>query len=256
MNKNTTKVETKPMSLLSLILSFVALFVVSTLLFAPLQPQTRQVLIGLDFIICSIFLLQLSVDLIRSTDRVQFLKRHWIDFLASLPMIEPLRFARLFHILRVILVLRSGHYVIHQLLDNRRETTLASILLLLVVLLTVGSSMMLMIEGKAANANIQSGGDALWWALVTISTVGYGDHYPVTNGGKILASALIICGVGIFGMISGLITSFITSPTRRQARRSENKERLLHELVQQQQEILQRLERIEHNQESNKKSGS
>jgi voltage-gated potassium channel len=96
MNRDNTKDDTKPMSLLSLILSFMALFVISGLLFFPLKPETRQVLIGLDFLICSIFILQLSVDLIRSTNRVQFMKRHWIDFLASLPMIEPLRFARLF----------------------------------------------------------------------------------------------------------------------------------------------------------------
>ncbi|MDA0119096.1 potassium channel family protein [Vibrio sp. T11.5] len=245
MNRNDIKSDTKPMSLLSLILSFMALFVISGLLFFPLSAQTRQVFIGLDFIICSVFLLQLSIDLIRSTDRMQFMKRHWIDFLASIPMVEPLRFARLFHILRVILVIRSSNFLIKQLLVNRRETTLASILLLMVVLLTLGSSMMLFVEGKSPDANIQTGGDAMWWALVTISTVGYGDHFPVTDAGKILASGLIICGVGIFGMISGLITSLLTSPTEVQAKRSENKERLLLELVAKQDEILKRLDRLE-----------
>lgn len=248
MKRDTTKDDTKPMSLLSLILSFMALFVISGLLFFPLRPETRQVLIGLDFIICSIFILQLSVDMIRSTDRVQFLKRHWIDFLASIPMVEPLRYARIFHIMRVVLVIRSSRYIFSQLLNNRRETTLASILLLMVILLTVGSSMMLMIEGSSPDANIQSGGDALWWALVTISTVGYGDHYPVTDGGKFLAAGLIICGVGLFGMISGLITSLITSPNKVQTQRSENKERLLRELVEKQDQILKRLDQLEQQQ--------
>ncbi|MGY5540245.1 potassium channel family protein [Vibrio brasiliensis] len=250
MKRDITKDDTKPMSLLSLILSFMALFVISGLLFFPLAPETRQVFIGLDFIICSIFILQLSIDMIRATDRVQFLKRHWIDFLASIPMIEPLRFARIFHIMRVILVIRSSRYLLKQLLNNRRETTLASILLLMVVLLTVGSSMMLFIEGSDPDANIQTGGDALWWALVTISTVGYGDHYPVTNSGKLLASGLIICGVGLFGMITGLITSLITSPNKVQTKRSENKERLLVELVEKQDEILKRLDRLEQQQQS------
>ena len=75
MKKNDIKDDTKPMSLLSLILSFMALFVISGLLFFPLKPETRQVLIGLDFIICSIFMLQLTIDMIRATDRMQFLKR-------------------------------------------------------------------------------------------------------------------------------------------------------------------------------------
>ncbi len=131
MKKDNIKNETKPMGLLSLILSFFALIVISGLLFFPLSREMRHLFIGLDFLICSIFLLQLVVDLIRATDRVQFLKLHWIDFIASIPMIEPLRFARLFHILRIILVLRSGRNVPKQLQANRRETTIASILLLL-----------------------------------------------------------------------------------------------------------------------------
>ncbi|GAA5648007.1 MULTISPECIES: potassium channel family protein [Vibrio] len=245
MKKDDTKDVVKPLSLLSLILSIVSLFVISGLLFIPVDHDTRQVLIGLDFVICSIFLLQLTTDLIRAADRLQFLKRHWIDYLASIPMIEPLRFARIFHILRVIWVIRSGRFLMRQLVTNRRETTLASILLLIVVLLTIGSSMMLSLESAAPNANIHTAGDAIWWALVTISTVGYGDHYPVTDGGKILAGVLIVCGVGLFGMTSGLVSSLLTSPSRIQEQRSANKERMLHELLAQQSEILRRIHQLE-----------
>lgn len=184
MKKDIIKNDTKPMSLLSLILSFMALFVVSGLLFFPLQADTRQVLIGLDFIICSIFMLQLGIDLIRSKDRVTFMKQHWIDFIASIPMIEPLRYARLVQMLRVVLGIHSGRHLYSQLLSNRRETTFASIIFILIMLLTIGAILMVLIERKSPDANIQTGADALWWALVTISTVGYGDHYPVTNGGK------------------------------------------------------------------------
>lgn len=245
MKNNDIKDSTKPMGLLSLILSFMALFVISGLLFFPIDHETRQVLIGLDFIICSIFILQISIDLIRATDRRQFLRHHWIDFVASIPMVEPLRFARLFHILRVVLVLRSSKHILIQLKRNRRETTLASILLLMVVLITLGSSAMLFIEGKNPEANIQTGADALWWAFVTISTVGYGDHYPITTTGKLLAVLIIICGVGIFGMISGLITSILTAPTKQQDHRLKNKEKALEEVLDKQEQILNRLQSIE-----------
>ncbi|ROV61202.1 ion transporter [Vibrio ponticus] len=245
MKRNDNKDETKPMSLLSLILSFMALFVISALLFLPINSETRQILIGLDFVVCSIFLLQLTIDLIRAENRAGFMKKHWIDFIASVPMIEPLRFARIFHILRVILVIRSSRNIIKQLLSNRKETTIASILLLLVVLLTLGSSVMLFVEGHSPEANIKTGGDALWWALVTISTVGYGDHYPVTEVGKVVAAAIILSGVGLFGMISGLITSVITSPSKMQALKAEQKEKQMLVLLEQQQVILQRLEKLE-----------
>ncbi|WHP48918.1 potassium channel family protein [Vibrio parahaemolyticus] len=310
MKNNDIKDSTRPMGLLSLILSFMALFVISGLLFFPIDNETRQVLIGLDFIICSIFLLQLTIDLIRSTDRRSFIKLHWIDFVASIPMIEPLRFARIFHILRVVLVLRSSKFILHQLKEsifllqltidlirstdrrsfiklhwidfvasipmieplrfarifhilrvvlvlrsskfilhqlkeNRRETTVASILLLMVILITLGSTAMLFIEAKNPAANIRTGADALWWVFVTISTVGYGDHYPVTSGGKFLAVIIIVCGVGIFGMISGVITSILTAPTKQQDHRSKNKERMLEQLLEQQEQILERLTLIE-----------
>ncbi len=245
MKTNDSKDETKPMSLLSLILSFMALFVISALLFFPISLETRQILIGLDFFICSIFILQLSIDLIRASNKRSFLKNHWIDFVASLPMIEPLRFARIFHILRVILVIRSSRNNVKQILSNRKETTIASILLLMVVLLTLGSSLVLFAEGHSPDANITTGADALWWALVTISTVGYGDHYPVTDMGKILASVIIVCGVGLFGMISGLITSVITSPSKPQALKAQQKEQQMQVLLEQQQVILQRLEKLE-----------
>ena len=204
---DSTKDTPKPMSLLSLILSFLALFVISGLLFAPIDSESKQVLIGLDFIICSVFLLQLTIDLFRAENKTSYLKVHWIDFLASIPMIEPLRFARIFQILRVILVLRSSKRIFRELFRNRKETTLASIILLLVLLLTIGAGTILLLEHKQPGANITTGHDALWWAFVTISTVGYGDHYPVTNSGKLVASLVIICGVGVFGMISGLVTS-------------------------------------------------
>lgn len=241
MKKDDTKDDLKPMSLLSLILSFVSLFVISILLFFPLDQEMRQFLIGLDFIICSIFFLQLSIDLIRAADRKKYLKTHWIDYLASIPMIEALRFARLFHILRIILVIRSVSNVTSQLKTNRKETTLASILLLLVVLLTIGAASILSIERGADGSNIVSGSDALWWAFVTISTVGYGDHYPVTNIGKLVACVVIVFGVGIFGMISGLITSLITQPGRQQREETE----LLYTIMEQQDEILTRLNQIE-----------
>ncbi|WP_299685277.1 potassium channel family protein [uncultured Vibrio sp.] len=242
---NNIKDTPTPMSLLSLILSFLALFVISGLLFAPIDKESKQVLIGLDFIICCIFLFQLTIDLFRSENKKEYLRVHWIDFLASIPMIEPLRFARIFQISRVILVLRSSKRIVSALFRNRHETTLASIILLLVILLTIGAGTILLLEHQNPNANITTGDDALWWAFVTISTVGYGDHYPVTTAGKLVASLVIISGVGVFGMISGLITSLITSPTHHENQRAENRERYLEQIIEQQAKILERLEKLE-----------
>ena len=251
---NHNKIDLKPMSLMSLILSFLSLIVISSLLFVPLDHASRTMLITLDTIICALFLFQLSLDLFRSKHRYQYLKDHWIDFIASIPIIEPIRYARIFHILRVCRLLRSSQSLLKQIQSNRKEATIASILILMVTLISLGSVFMLMFEGKDPNANIHTAGDAVWWAFVTISTVGYGDHYPVTMAGKILAVLVIISGVGIFGMISGLITSIITEPSKIEKRKKEQEDRhhrdeKLELLLHQQNEILKKLESIENKKE-------
>ncbi|WP_375751411.1 potassium channel family protein [Vibrio sp. HN007] len=246
MKKHHTKNDIKPMSLMSLLLSFLSLFVISGILFLKPTPDILKTLIDLDRLICSIFLLLWTIDLIRSNDKKEYLKTHWIDLLASLPIYEPLRYGRLFQILRVVRVIRSGKHIFQQMQKNRREATLASIIFLLVMLLTLGSGLMIIVEGNEPGANIKSGEDALWWAFVTVSTVGYGDHYPVTESGKALAAIIIVCGVGIFGMISGLITSIISSPAQNTPKKLQHdNNELLHKLLKQQEELLVKVEELE-----------
>ncbi|MDG3089090.1 ion channel [Vibrio hannami] len=245
MKKHHIKNDIKPMSLMSLLLSFLSLFVISGILFLDPAPDIREILIDLDLIICSIFLLQWGIDLGRAQDKKIYLKDHWIDLVASIPLYEPLRYGRLIQILRVVRVIRSSKQILRQIQKNRKEATLASILLLLVVLLTVGSALMIIVEGNEPGANIKSGSDALWWAFVTVSTVGYGDHYPVTNLGKSLAAVIIVCGVGIFGMISGLITSIISSPPKEQPQQKNENNELLEKILEQQQELLIKIKDLE-----------
>ena len=159
---NHTKIDLKPMSLMSLILSFLSLIVISSLLFLPLNSASKAMLIGIDTTICALFLLQLSIDLLRSQDRRQYMKDHWIDFIASIPIIEPIRYARIFHILRICRLFRSSQSVLKQIKKNRKEATIASILVLMVTLISLGSVFMLVFEGQNPNANIQTAGDAIW----------------------------------------------------------------------------------------------
>lgn len=214
MQLKATNSDFKPMSLMSLCLSFISLSIVSFLLFSKAEPETKHVFRGLDTLICCLFLLQICIDFFRSPNKKEFLKVHWIDILASIPMIEALRFARIFQVLRLLMVIRASHYFLSQYLTNRKEATIATILTLMVLLMTIGSSLVLVVEGKNPDANITDAADALWWAFVTISTVGYGDYYPVTFVGRLIAGVMILAGVGIFGMISGLVASMLATPEK------------------------------------------
>jgi voltage-gated potassium channel len=69
--------------------------------------------------------------------------------------------------------------------------------------------LVLQFESKSPDANIHSGGDALWYSIVTITTVGYGDRYPVTTGGRITATFIMFMGVGIIGALASILASLL-----------------------------------------------
>ena len=79
-------------------------------------------------------------------------------------------------------------------------------------LLVVFSSIAILQFETTADANIKTANDALWWAFVTITTVGYGDRYPVTPEGRIVAAVLMTAGVGLFGTFSGFVASWFLAP--------------------------------------------
>jgi hypothetical protein len=77
-------------------------------------------------------------------------------------------------------------------------------------LVTVGGAVLgWLLERDAAGANITNLPDALWWAIVTVTTVGYGDHYPITNGGRMVAAVLMVTGIGTIGLLASSLASVL-----------------------------------------------
>ncbi|WP_413111174.1 potassium channel family protein [Thaumasiovibrio sp. DFM-14] len=222
-----------PMSLMTFALSLLSLIIVATSLLTARYTETYRWLVTVDSIICLTFWIQLTADLLRSANKTAYLKHHWIDYLASIPIIEALRFARLFQIFRIIRLLRHSQNILRQLAQAPRETTVACLLLLLTLIFSLGSTFILIVESDAPNATILNFNDALWWVMVTISTVGYGDLYPVTAAGRVIAGVIIISGVTIFGMVAGLVTSSI-----QRYHHIEKDPQTLRQLVEVQQQLL------------------
>ena len=73
---------------------------------------------------------------------------------------------------------------------------------------------MLQFEGRSPDANIVTGGDALWWGFVTITTVGYGDFYPVTGLGRMVGVLVMFAGVGIIGALASILASLLVPPPK------------------------------------------
>ncbi|WP_285164303.1 ion transporter [Shewanella goraebulensis] len=209
-----------PFDLAMMVLSLFSVIVVLILTFGKVDAETRRLLLFIDLSICIIFMSRFFYGLVKASNKKFYLRHHWIDFVASIPAIEALRIARVFQILRVIRLIRVSRTLIIPLIKQRKQTTLASLLLAMVFILTTASIVILLVEAGVDGANIETAEQAIWWTLVTISTVGYGDYYPVSTVGHVIGALVIMSGVSFFGVISGYMASVFVAPD--ESERSEN----------------------------------
>jgi voltage-gated potassium channel len=148
-----------------------------------------------------------------SASRYFFRQYGWADLLASLPF-QELKILRLFRVLRVVRLMRAlgPRAIWRSITRDRANSALMTLLLMGIIVLQFGSLAILRVEQYAEGANITTASDALWYTIVTISTVGYGDHYPITNPGKWIGTLIIIIGVGIFGTFTGYLANAFLGP--------------------------------------------
>jgi voltage-gated potassium channel len=201
-----------------LVLTVYALVIMVALLL-PLSPTTLDLLRTYDTIICVIFLFDFGYTLSRSPNRSTyfFRERGWLDLLGSIPSLgffrfsELLRLARISRLARILRILRGQNQreLVADVLRNRSQYAAFITLMLAMLVLSLASVLVLQFESASPDANITTGGDALWWAVVTITTVGYGDKYPVTPGGRSIAFLVMFTGVGIIGALASLLSSVL-----------------------------------------------
>ena len=218
-----------------LLLSIVVLGALGADTIFKLPKEVSDILQVLDNLVCVLLLADFGIRFYKAESKPVFLKWGWIDLVASIPNVPILRVGRFVRILRVIRLLRAiraTQKISSILLKNKFQTGVTSVVLssfLLVMFCSIG---ILICEQQDPNANIKTAGDAFWWSVSTITTVGYGDVYPVTAEGRILAMVLMISGIGLFGILSGLAASFFVGQNRGHMVQEENK-------------ILARLEKLE-----------
>jgi voltage-gated potassium channel len=179
------------------------------------DPDIRQVVAIMD----TVFILIFGVDLLRrlhvaGDDRAYIIHRYgWLDLISIIPM---LRIARLLRIGRIIRVMRrmGGGRALRVFFANRATGGLLSVFLVAIVVFEFGAIAMLWAEDGAEGARILTGSDALWYLVVTMSTVGYGDLFPVTDTGRLIGTIIIVMGVGVFGTLTGFLANAFLSPSK------------------------------------------
>lgn len=189
----------------------------------PVSEQTRRLLQFYDNLICFIFLFDFFSNLRASPKKSDYFikERGWLDLLGSIPTfgisqyIAILRLARLSRLARITRLMRGKdrEAMLKDVIENRSRYTLFITVLMTILVLTVASVLVLQFESKSANANIQTGWDSFWYSIVTITTVGYGDRYPVTTGGRITAMFIMLMGIGIIGALASILSSLLVGST-------------------------------------------
>lgn len=198
-----------------LLVSLIAIGMLAVGVVVELTPTTRSLLAYVDFAVCGVFMVDFGISLARAPNRWQYLLTWgWIDLLSSIPVFDALRWgraARVVRILRVIRGLKAARFLAAIVFRNQARNALLAGSFVAVVVVFLSSFAILQFEA-ANNGNITSAEDAIWWAVCTVTTVGYGDLYPVTWEGRVVAFILMVTGASSFGALSGLIaSSFVQS---------------------------------------------
>lgn len=203
-----------PFDFLLLGLSIYVIVVLIAEVTLPLSKESRQILAYADFAVCLIFLTEFFVRLSAAESKREYLKWGWIDLISSIPTVGELRWGRAARLLRLIRVLRLMQRAnfLKEYFTKRRPESVLSIVVLSALLLQVVASLAILHFERDPESNIKSGGEALWWSLVTMTTVGYGDFYPVTLGGRVIAAVLMVVGVSLFATLSGFLASSFLKP--------------------------------------------
>ncbi|MBM4405760.1 MAG: potassium channel family protein [Chloroflexi bacterium] len=162
-----------------------------------LTRQEEAVFLAMDYFIWAVFAVDLVVKAAIAPDRKRFFRTHWIDVvIVAVPFFRPLRLLRL-------LVFSS-----RAVTGYRRLANVDFLLLYAVIIIVTAAMVVTTVEVDYPGSNIKDFDDALWWAITTVTTVGYGDRFPVTGAGRAMGSFLMIGGIALFGGLTANIASF------------------------------------------------
>lgn len=172
-----------------------------------LDRDLRSYLTLVSWTVWGAFALDFAIRMGLADQRSAYARKHWYDAaLIALPILRPLRLLRLIAFLRILNRSAAGSLV-------GRATTYAVGTAALSVCL--GAIAVLDAEQDAEGANITTFGDALWWASTTVTTVGYGDRFPVTTQGRFIAVGLMLLGIAMVGVVTASVAAWFISHVER-----------------------------------------
>lgn len=213
-NESEHRHEAHEFVMLFLSISVLCVLFVETVIHVP--PAYEWYFSVADTIICCFFLGDFFLDLMRAPNKRAYMKWGWIDLVSSIPHIGFLgwgRVGRMVRVLRILRAIRAIRIILHFIYWKQVRNVLATVAMISFTLMIFAAIAILNCEDYP-ESNIKTLSDALWWAFATVTTVGYGDRYPVTPEGRLIAAVLMTVGVGLFGTMTAGIAAFFLESDR------------------------------------------
>ena len=207
---------TRPLMLL-LALVFLAAVVVEYL--PDASPGLRGAARTVSNVVVALFAVELAVRVAVAERRLEYLASRWLDVLVVVvPFLRPLR------VIMFLPVLARAAVGLQLVMGPLRG---AYVLLVAAATVLTAASLVLLFETGAKDSSIQTFPDALWWAITTVTTVGYGDTYPVTTEGRIVAAALMMVGIALFGVLTAGVAAYFVESSETEDESSDKLDEIL-----------------------------
>lgn len=213
--------ETENLSFLNILIIVLSIYVLVSLMldtFFKLPLEVSRMLNMIDNIICIVFLFDFCLRFYKSKNKLKFMQWGWIDLISSIPTLDFMRAGRalrLIRLLRILRAFRSTKHLVTHIFKRRTQGALSAAAVVAVLMVIFSSIAILQVETDP-NSNIKTAEDAIWWSYVTITTVGYGDKFPITTEGRIIAALLMTVGVGLFGTFTAFLASWFVGESNKE----------------------------------------
>jgi len=208
------------LNILVIVLSIYVLIALLIDTIFKLPAEVSRLINLVDNIICVFFLYDFCIRFYQAESKLKFMRWGWIDLVSSIPTLDFLRAGRtlrLIRLLRILRAFRSVRHLVNHIFKKRTQGAFTTVSIIAVLMLLFSAIAILQVEDDPTS-NIKTAEDAIWWAYVTITTVGYGDKFPVTTEGRIIAAILMTTGVGLFGTFTAYIASWFVAERKEESK--------------------------------------
>lgn len=165
-----------------------------------MSPNTQLTLEVVQWVSWCAFALDLTIGILKSKNKLSYISHHPLEVLTVLlPFLRPLRLLR---------VISFGSLVIQKVAVGRQFAITLKVFLSSILLAYIAAVQITITERGVEGSNIKNFGDGLWWAVTTVTTVGYGDRFPTTSMGRVLAVGLMLVGISLMGVITASVAAW------------------------------------------------